>query len=185
MSLFGQCALSECLVVASSGGAANPLAAPIDLALWTLLVFLGLMFVLGKYAWKPIMEGLNAREQGIADKIDSAAQAEEKAKASLVQYEEKLAAAHDEAAAVIAEAKADAAAAKERLLAEANEEANRTREKGLAEVEAAKSAAVRELAETSVDSAVSLASSIVGRSLEKNDHAQLIEDSVKRFAAGS
>ena len=96
-----------------------------------------------------------------------------------------MAAAHDEAAAVIAEAKADAAAAKERLLAEANEEANRTREKGLAEVEAAKSAAVRELAETSVDSAVSLASSIVGRSLQKDDHAQLIEDSVKRFAAGS
>ena len=90
MSLFGQCALNECFVVASSGGPANPLAAPIDLALWTLLVFLGLMFVLGKYAWKPIMAGLNAREKGIADKIDSAAHAEQQAKAHLVQYEEKL-----------------------------------------------------------------------------------------------
>jgi F0F1-type ATP synthase membrane subunit b/b' len=68
------------------------------------------------------------------------------------------------------------------MLAEANEEANRTRQKGLADVEAAKSAAVRELAEASVDSAVSLASNIVGRSLKKDDHAKLIEESVKRFA---
>lgn len=179
---MSQFALNGCLFLASGGGEANPLAAPIDLALWTLVVFLGLMFVLGKYAWKPIIEGLNAREKGIADNIESAARAQEEAQSSLKAYEEKMAGAHDEAAALIAEARNSAAAAKEKLMAEANEEANRTRQKGLADVEAAKSAAVRDLAEASVDSAVSLASNIVGRSLKKDDHAKLIEDSVKRFA---
>lgn len=174
--------MGNSLLIASSGGEANPLAAPIDLALWTLVVFLGLMFVLGKYAWKPIIEGLNAREKGIADNISSAASAKEQAEKSLRQYEEKLAAANDEAAAVIAEAKTDATAQKERILAEANEEAMRTREKALADVEAAKSAAVRDLAHSSVDSAVSLASNIVGRSLSKDDHAKLIEDSIERFS---
>ena len=180
--VVSQFALSECLLLASSGGDANPLAAPVDLALWTLVVFLGLMFVLGKYAWKPIIEGLNAREKGIADNIESAARAQEEAQSSLAAYQAKMAGAHDEAAALIAEARNDAAATKEKLMAEANEEANRTRQKGLADVEAAKSAAVRELAESSVDSAVSLASNIVGRSLKKEDHAKLIEESVKRFA---
>ena len=178
---MSQFALNECLLLAS-GGEANPLAAPVDLAIWTLVVFLGLLFVLGKYAWKPIIEGLNAREKSIADDIESAARAKDEAESSLKAYEEKIAGANDEAAALIAEARSDAAAVKEKMLAEANEEANRTRQKALADVEAAKSAAVRELAEASVDSAVSLASNIVGRSLKKDDHAKLIEESVKRFA---
>ena len=160
----------------------NPLHVSADLALWTAIIFGGLIFLLGKFAWKPIMEGLNAREQGIADKIDAAAKAQEQAQANLKQYEEKLAGAHDEAAAVMAEAKNDGNLAKEKIVAEANEEATKTRQRALADVEAAKSAAVRELAESSVDTAVGLASNIVGRSLNKDDHAKLITESVERFS---
>ena len=98
---MSQFALNGCLLLASGGGEANPLAAPIDLAIWTLVVFLGLMFVLGKYAWKPIIEGLTAREKGIADNIESAARAAEEAESSLKAYEAKMAGAHDEAAALI------------------------------------------------------------------------------------
>ncbi|MFK7769690.1 MAG: ATP synthase F0 subunit B, partial [Mariniblastus sp.] len=59
--------------------------------------------------------------------------------------------------------------------------AQKTRDRALAEIETAKNAAVRELAESSVDSAVDLAGSIVGRSLNKGDHADLIEKSIKQF----
>ena len=103
----------------------------------------------------------------------------------MAAYEEKLAAAHDEAAAVIAEAKKDAITAKEKIMAEAAAEAQRTRDRALTDIEAAKSAAVRELAESSVDSAVALAGSIVGRSLNKQDHAELIEKSIKQFTTGA
>lgn len=175
--------LNSSLLLASDGGAINPLYVSADLALWTLIIFGGLLFLLGKFAWKPIMEGLSSREQGISDKMDSADKAEEQAQANLKQYEAKLAGAHDEAAAVMAEAKTDAIAAKEKIVAEANEEATRTRQRALADVEAAKSAAVRELAESSVDTAVGLASNIVGRSLNKDDHAKLIKESVERFSA--
>jgi len=74
-------------------------------------------------------------------------------------------------------------AAKERILAEANEEAVRTRDRAMADIESAKNAAVQELAESSANSAVELAGSIVGRSLEKSDHSKLIEDSLKRFGS--
>lgn len=131
------------------------------------------------------MEGLALREESIEGKIASAAKLEEEAQASLKQYEAKLATAHDEAAAVMAEAKADAVAAKERILAEANEEAMRTRERALAEIDAAKNAAVRELADASASSAVNLAGSIVGRTLKKEDHASLIQKAVETFSTGS
>ena len=162
-------------------GESNPLEAPVDLGMWTLIVFIGLLFVLTKYAWRPILDGLAAREKSIEDSIAAAQQAEEQAQATLKQYEEKIAGAHDEAAGIIQEAKADAVSARERIIAEANEEAQRNRERALADIEAAKAAAVNELAESSVDSAVTLAGSIVGRSIDKDDHSQLIKESLERF----
>jgi F-type H+-transporting ATPase subunit b len=168
----------------ASSGAASPFDDSVDLAIWTLIVFVGLLLVLGKFAWKPIIEGLNAREKSIADNIDSASQANEQAQAQLKSYEDKLAGAGDEAAALIAEAKQDAVAAKEKIMEEAAAEAQRTRDRAMADIEAAKNSAVQELAKSSVDSAVDLAGSIVGRSLDKKDHAELIEKSIKQFSSG-
>jgi len=179
--------LNAVVVLASGDGAAEP--SPLywanDLAFFTLLIFIGLMLVLAKFAWKPIIAGLNEREKSIADNIDSAQSANEKAQAQLKAYDEKLAGASSEAAALMAEARADATAAKEKILADAASEAQRTKEQALAAIEAAKSAAVRDLAESSVDSAVSLAGNIVGRSLNKDDHSKLIKEAVERFKSGA
>ena len=179
--------LNAIVLLASEGGAeeANPLYWSNDLAFFTLIIFLGLMFILTKFAWKPILAGLNAREESIANDIEAAETAKEQAHAQLKAYDEKLAGASEEAAALIAEAKADAVSAKEKILAEAATEAQRTKERALADIASAKNAAVQELAQSSVDSAVSLAGNIVGRSLNKSDHAELIKKSVKQFGSGA
>jgi len=39
---------------------------------WTLLAFLVVFFILGKFAWKPILNSLGEREKGIADSISTA-----------------------------------------------------------------------------------------------------------------
>ena len=174
------------LLLAEGGSHAHPpLQFRVDTLIFSLLIFIGLAAVLLKFAWKPIMEGLEAREKGIADNIENARIANEKAQASLQQYEAKMAGASDEAKAVIGEARKDATAAKEKILAEAGEEATRLRDRALADIEAAKNTAVRELAEKSVDSAVTLAGSIVGRSLKKEDHSKLIDDSINSFSGGA
>ena len=166
-------------------GAAKPLDTRIDLLLFTVVIFLVLLFVLRKYAWNPIVQGLEKREKGIATQIDDAQRAHEKAQATLAQYEQKLAAAAEEASEVLAEAKREAQAAKDRIVAEANAEAQRQRERAIADIHAAKDQAVRELAERSVDSAVTLASNLVGKELDKAAHSKLIEDSLSRFSQQS
>jgi F-type H+-transporting ATPase subunit b len=173
------------LSLLASATADPPLLMRLDTLFFSLIIFGLLMLVLLKYAWKPIMEALAAREKGIADSIDSARLANEQAQSQLAGYEAKLAGADAEAAAIIAEARKDAVAAKEKIMADAAAEAQRTRDRALADIEAAKNAAVRELAESSVDSAVALAGNIVGRSLNKNDHADLIEKSMKQFTTGA
>jgi len=155
-----------------------------DTLLFTFIIFGVLLAVLYKFAWGPIVEGLELREKRMADDIEGARAANEKAQAQLAAYEAKIAGAESEAAALIAEAKTDALTAKDKIMADASEEAQRTKDRALADIEAAKNAAVRDLAESSVDSAVSLAGSIVGRSLDKKDHKDLIEKSIGQFNAG-
>ncbi len=155
-----------------------------DTLLFSFVIFGVLLAILYKFAWGPIAEGLELREKKMADDIEGARSANEKAQAQLEAYEAKIAGADSEAAALIAEAKNDALAAKDKIMADASDEAQRTKDRALADIEAAKNAAVRDLAESSVDSAVSLAGSIVGRSLDKKDHKELIEKSISQFNAG-
>ncbi len=172
-------------LIAEGGHAAPPLQFRVDTSVFSLIIFLVLAVVLYKFAWKPIAEGLDKREGGIANDIENARVANEQAQANLKQYEEKLASVDAEAAAILAEARQDAVSNKERILADADAEAKRRLERAEAEIAAAKDQAVRELAEMSVDSAVSLAGNIVGRSLQKSDHAKLIEDSIQNFNSGA
>jgi F-type H+-transporting ATPase subunit b len=53
----------------------------IGLVFWTTISFLLLLFILGKFAWKPIMSALNEREKSIEDAL----QAAEKAKDELAR----------------------------------------------------------------------------------------------------
>ena len=160
----------------ASGAASPPLELRVDTLIFSLLIFIGLLAGLFKFAWTPIVEGLDAREKRMVDDIEAARIAKEQAEAQLTAYQEKMAGADGEASALIAEAKSTASGAKDKIMAEAAAEA---------QIEAAKTAAVRDLAESSVNSAVSLAGSIVGRSLNESDHADLIEKSLKQFTTGA
>ncbi len=98
----------------------NPLVLPDPgLVIWSTLAFLILLFVLGKFAWKPIMKAISDREQGINDAIASA----EKVKAEMAQLkndnERLLAAAREERTQILNEAKA----MRDKIIGEAKEQA--------------------------------------------------------------
>src|SRR6185312_1676454 len=108
----------------------NPLVLPDPgLMIWSTLAFLILLFVLGKFAWKPIMNAIGEREKGINDAIASA----EKVKAEMAQLknenEKLLIAAREERAQIINEAKA----IKDKLISDAKEQAKSEAAKIMAE----------------------------------------------------
>ncbi len=166
---------------AGDSGSTNPLSIDPDLAIFTAIVFLLLMIFLGKFAWGPIMVGLNKRETSIAEQIDEAKQNADKANATLQQYEVKLAAAAGEVKAMMAEARKEAEAVKDKIVADAKEAAGRERDRALSDIQVAKDAAVRELAQKSVDSAVALAGRMLKHEVDSNVHAQLIQDALEQF----
>ncbi len=98
----------------------NPLIKPeIGLVVWTTLSFLLLLFVLAKYAWKPILGAIRKREQTINDSLATA----ERVKAEMAQLQSEnealLAKAREERAQMLKEARDT----KDRIINEAKEQA--------------------------------------------------------------
>jgi F-type H+-transporting ATPase subunit b len=152
-----------------------------DMAIFTAVVFLLLLAGLYATAWKPIMNGLAKREHTITSNMQAAERAALDAQAKLREYEAKLAAAAEEATRMVAEARKDAEAAGARIITEAQDEAARSRERAIAEIDAAKRAALSDLANKSTDVAMTLAQRIIGREVKAADHQNLIQDMLSQL----
>ena len=159
----------------------SPEAFKSDLAIWTFVVFFVLLALLGKFAWGPVMDGLEKREHSIAQMIDEAKQSQVKAAEQLKIYEARLAAAGEEARAIVVQARQDAQVASERILAEAEQAAQRERQRAVEDINNAKNNALQAITERSVDLAVGLAGRIVRRQLNKEDHAQLMREALEQL----
>jgi F-type H+-transporting ATPase subunit b len=153
-----------------------------DLSIATFFVFALLAIILAKFAWGPIVSGLDKRENQIASMIEQARLAQEQAEAQLRSYEAKLAAAAEEARAMVAQARADADATRERELALTKAEAEKQLQRAKDDIEAAKNAALQQIAEKSVNTAISLASNIVRREVKPEDHDALVTDALSKFS---
>jgi F-type H+-transporting ATPase subunit b len=159
----------------------DPASIKADLAIWTFVVFLVVLGVLWRFAWGPIVAGLQKREQRIADNIAAAQRQNDEAKALLVQYEQKLANAANEVREIVAEARRDAEYTKQDILAQARAEAEAIKNRGLLEIETATSAALKELGEFGANLAVELAGRIVKARLRPEDHDELIKQTIRQF----
>lgn len=152
-----------------------------DLAIYTFVVFLLLMAILGKFAWGPIASGLDKREHRIADEIAAAERSHQEARNLLAEYERKLASAQDDVRAIMEEARRDAEHTQQEILAKAKADSQAEVARGKREIETATAQALKSLAENSANLAVDLAGRIVRAKLTAADHSALISDAVARF----
>lgn len=170
---------------AAEGANDNPLAFDPDLAWCTAIVFIALLAILWKFAWGPISEGLDKREQSIAADIEEAKASFDKANATLKEYESQLASAAAETKEMLEAAKRDAAAVREKAVNEAQEAAQRERERAVADINVAKNQALQEVAGTVTDLSVALASQIVRREVNASDHANLVTEALQQLPSNN
>lgn len=177
---------SGSLLLASSGGDGgvaelNPFsfgAMQRDLAMWTFVVFAVTCFVLIKYAFGPIAKALDEREQGVADQIASAERANSDAQQLLSQYQEKLAGTDAEVKRMIDAAKAEGHRMAEDILAQARASAEQQQKRALAEIDAAATNAIQELAEKSATLATGLAGRIIRKEIDPGAHRDLVNSAI-------
>ena len=149
-----------------------------DLAVWSFAVFLALLALLTKFAWKPIMGGLEKREQGIAQQIADTKAANAEARHLLASYERRLAEASDEVRGMLEEARRDADSTRQSIVAEARKASEEERARAKHEIQLAKNDALSQIAEKAGHLAVEVAGKFLREKLGKDDQARLVRESV-------
>ncbi|MEJ2084797.1 MAG: F0F1 ATP synthase subunit B [Acidobacteriota bacterium] len=147
-------------------------------AFWTLLIFILVIVVLGKFAWTPLLNSLQRREEFIRASLEEAKNDRETAQARLEEYEQKLTEARTEASSIIDQAKSEAESLRVRLEQQAREDSESMIDRAKREIDIAKQTAVKELYTTSAELATGIAGKILGRELNPADHDRLIRDSI-------
>jgi F-type H+-transporting ATPase subunit b len=148
----------------------------LGLFVWQSLIFIGLLFLLRKYAWGPILNAVNEREISIKDALASAEAARSEMENLQSDNQRILKEARAEKEALLKEARATRA----ELINSAKEEAQAEAEKILSQAQEAiqneKRAALTELKEQVGSLAMGIAEKVLQKELENKDkQVQLID----------
>lgn len=103
----------------------------LGLILWTLVAFIIVLYILGKYAWKPILKSLDDREKNISDSILSAENVKKEMAAMQSENEALLAKAREERSQMMREAKD----IRDRMIQDAKEQARKETNKIVADAQ--------------------------------------------------
>ncbi|MCH7701707.1 MAG: F0F1 ATP synthase subunit B [Planctomycetes bacterium] len=149
---------------------------------WTLVTFLAVVFVLGKFAWPPILTALQKREEFIRDSLQQAKTDRESAEARLKEYEQRLQSAREEATGIVEEGRRDAEVVKREIESTARQEAGAMLERAKRDIGIARDTAVRDLYDLSGELATNIASRIIRQEVDSAAHERLISESIDELA---
>jgi F-type H+-transporting ATPase subunit b len=155
----------------------------IGLFVWQTVLFLALLFLLRKYAWKPILSAVEEREEGIKSALDAADNAKNEMEALNADNERILREAKAERDAIlkeareikdgiIAEAKAQATVEADKVMSSAREQINNE-----------KIAAITELKNQVADLSIDIAEKILKSELKDNTkQKEMVKNALKEAA---
>ncbi|HPX75717.1 MAG TPA: F0F1 ATP synthase subunit B [Bacteroidales bacterium] len=152
----------------------------VGLIFWTSIIFIILLLILGKVAWKPINKMINNRNQSIEDALNMAEKAREEMKQLKAGNEQIMIEARIERDNILKEARK----LKEQIVAEAKQEAGKEVEKlkknASMEIAAQKAAAVEEIRNQVLDLSILVAEKVIRREVkDKKDNQVLVDDILK------
>jgi F-type H+-transporting ATPase subunit b len=150
----------------------------VDLGIWTLIVFGVLLFVLSKFAWKPMMQGLEHRERAIHSALQEAQQARDEAARLRAQLEEQQRKANDQARQILDEARHAAERTTQEMLAEAHKKIQAEHERLQREMSLAYDQAKRDLQTQVVQLSTLVASKVLRRQLDHDDHRRFTDEAL-------
>src|SRR5688572_24726898 len=150
------------------------------LFIWTIVTFLVLLGLLAKFAWKPLLQFLEAREETIRKALDDAQRARLELERLNQESAKLIAQARTEADAIVSRSRADAERLKEDLKQEARAEAATIVRNAERQIQLETARALEQIRHEAVDLSVSIASKLLRRNLSRADNEQLIEEALKQ-----
>ena len=159
----------------------NPLVQPDPgLFIWTIATFLVLLYLLAKFAWRPLLAALESRQEGIRKSLDDADQA----KRELEQVQEEsnriVMKARVDADAIIASSRANAAKLQDELKQKARAEADGIVQNAQKEIQRQTEQSLSQIREEAVDLSLMIASKLIQKNLSAEDNDKLIENALSQ-----
>jgi F-type H+-transporting ATPase subunit b len=162
----------------------NPLVQPDPgLYIWTIIVFLVLLALLAKFAWKPLLDALDSRQQSIRKALDDARKAKQELEGIHAESAKLLAQARTEAAEIVSRSRSDADRFREEMKEKARAEATAFTRNAERSIELETTRALQQIRQEAVDLSVGIASKILQRNVSKEDNERLIEETFRQLEA--
>ena len=160
----------------------TPYVGDLGQAIAALLIFLGMLFVLGKYAWKPIVAMLERREADLQTRFDDADKSKAKADARQQEYDDQLAGLQQQTEQMLSDARQKATDERSALLASAREEARAAMQRADREMSEARQVVEQELRAEVAKMAADIAGQVIAKHLTPEQHQGLIDAAAKEMA---
>jgi F-type H+-transporting ATPase subunit b len=152
-----------------------------DLTLWSIVIFVILYFVLRRFAWGPILDGLRKREHSIESAIEEAKRAREEMAKQQAEFQRQLAEANQQIPQLMEQARRQAEQLKEEMRTQAATEINNERQRLRREIDVAKDQALSEIWKQAANLATVISAQAIRRSLSPEDHRRLVDDALREI----
>jgi len=177
--------LSAIPLYAAEEAPLSPFAGNVGNAVWTIVIFVIVVIVLGKFAWGPILSLLKQREDFIHKSLSDAKRDRDDAEARLKEYATRLQSAQAEAVSIIEEARRDAERLRQELRERARTEADTMIKNAERQIDLQTTRALQQIRQEAVDLSVTIASKILQRNISKEDNEKLIADALRQIESAS
>jgi len=144
-----------------------------------LFFFILLVFLVGKFAWGPVMNMMQKREEYVANEIDAAEKSRADAEKSAKEAAAQLTATKQEAQKIIEDAKSAGIKQEQDIIASAKNEAERIKQSAQEEIQNEKDKALQALQDKVASLSVLIAGKVIEKEISAQDQDQLIEEYIK------
>jgi F-type H+-transporting ATPase subunit b len=150
----------------------------LDLTVWTIVVFLVLFWVLRRFAWKPMLEGLQKREDNIRAALQEAERARQEAQQVRSQLQRELDQNAQKVREILDAARRDAERSTEEMVAKARTEIQGERDRLRREIDLARDQALHDIWAQAAQLATVVSAKAIRRQLSPDDHRRLVDEAL-------
>ncbi len=160
----------------------NPLVQPDPgLYIWTIVTFLVLLGLLARFAWRPLLDALEQRQQVIRKSLDDARQARQELEQVKTEAARLLSEARVEAGEIVSRTRSEAARFAEEMKVKARTDADALVKRAEREIEMQTARAMENIRRETVELSVAIASKILRRDISKDDNERLLNETLKEM----
>ncbi len=151
------------------------------LFIWTIITFLVLLTLLAKFAWGPLLQALDVRQQAIRKALDDAQLAQQELQRLEQESAQIIRRARVDAESIITQSRADAERLREEMRQKARTEADGIVRNAERQIQLETARALQQIRHEAVDLSVMIASKIIQRNITREDNEKLISDALTQI----